>query len=72
MYFPYCSFSFVTCNVKIHLLFISYLLQAEPPQIVVATVGSLCQMIEKNILKLEAMRILVIDEVFQISSYSFL
>ncbi|XP_042430693.1 DEAD-box ATP-dependent RNA helicase 58, chloroplastic-like isoform X2 [Zingiber officinale] len=38
-------------------------LKAEPPQIVVATVGSLCQMIEKNILKLEAMRILVIDEV---------
>ncbi|XP_074568669.1 DEAD-box ATP-dependent RNA helicase 58, chloroplastic isoform X1 [Curcuma longa] len=38
-------------------------LKAEPPQVVVATVGSLCQMIEKNILKLEAMKILVIDEV---------
>ncbi|WOL14392.1 hypothetical protein Cni_G23172 [Canna indica] len=38
-------------------------LKAEPPEIVVATVGSLCQMLEKHALKLEAMRILVIDEV---------
>ncbi|XP_073099573.1 DEAD-box ATP-dependent RNA helicase 58, chloroplastic isoform X4 [Elaeis guineensis] len=37
--------------------------QAEPPQIVVATIGSLCQMLEKHVLKLEAMRVLVIDEV---------
>ncbi|EHA8589483.1 DEAD-box ATP-dependent RNA helicase 58, chloroplastic [Cocos nucifera] len=38
-------------------------LKAEPPQIVVATIGSLCQMLEKHALKLEAMRVLVIDEV---------
>ncbi|XP_029122325.1 DEAD-box ATP-dependent RNA helicase 58, chloroplastic isoform X3 [Elaeis guineensis] len=38
-------------------------LKAEPPQIVVATIGSLCQMLEKHVLKLEAMRVLVIDEV---------
>ncbi|XP_026656738.1 DEAD-box ATP-dependent RNA helicase 58, chloroplastic isoform X2 [Phoenix dactylifera] len=38
-------------------------LKAEPPQIVVATIGSLCQMLEKHSLKLEAMRVLVIDEV---------
>ncbi|KAK9086711.1 hypothetical protein Syun_029105 [Stephania yunnanensis] len=38
-------------------------LKAEPPIIVVATLGSLCQMLEKNIFKLEAMQILVIDEV---------
>ncbi|KAK9146712.1 hypothetical protein Sjap_006615 [Stephania japonica] len=38
-------------------------LKAEPPTIVVATMGSLCQMLEKNIFKLEAMQILVIDEV---------
>ncbi|XP_042488446.1 DEAD-box ATP-dependent RNA helicase 58, chloroplastic isoform X2 [Macadamia integrifolia] len=38
-------------------------LKAEPPTIVVATIGSLCQMLEKNVFKLEAMRVLVIDEV---------
>ncbi|CAL9187343.1 unnamed protein product [Musa hybrid cultivar] len=38
-------------------------LKAEPPEIVVATIGSLCQMLEKHVLKLEAMQILVIDEV---------
>ncbi|XP_031276585.1 DEAD-box ATP-dependent RNA helicase 58, chloroplastic isoform X2 [Pistacia vera] len=38
-------------------------LKAEPPKIVVATIGSLCQLIEKNILKLESMQVLVIDEV---------
>ncbi|KAF8392432.1 hypothetical protein HHK36_022774 [Tetracentron sinense] len=38
-------------------------LKAEPPTIVVATIGSLCQMLEKQIFKLEAMRVLVIDEV---------
>ncbi|XP_050217199.1 DEAD-box ATP-dependent RNA helicase 58, chloroplastic isoform X2 [Mercurialis annua] len=38
-------------------------LKAEPPQIVVATIGSLCQMLEKHIFKLESMKVLVIDEV---------
>ncbi|KAJ4722397.1 DEAD-box ATP-dependent RNA helicase [Melia azedarach] len=38
-------------------------LKAEPPTIVVATIGSLCQLIEKHIFKLESMRVLVIDEV---------
>ncbi|XP_058082526.1 DEAD-box ATP-dependent RNA helicase 58, chloroplastic isoform X7 [Magnolia sinica] len=38
-------------------------LKAEPPQIIVATVRSLCQLLEKKKLKLEAMRVLVIDEV---------
>ncbi|XP_034685732.1 DEAD-box ATP-dependent RNA helicase 58, chloroplastic isoform X1 [Vitis riparia] len=38
-------------------------LKAEPPTIVVATVRSLCQMLEKQIFKLESMRVLVIDEV---------
>uniref|UniRef100_A0A5B7AZ80 RNA helicase n=2 Tax=Davidia involucrata TaxID=16924 RepID=A0A5B7AZ80_DAVIN len=38
-------------------------LKAEPPTIVVATLGSLCQMLEKQIFKLESMRVLVIDEV---------
>ncbi|XP_058208492.1 DEAD-box ATP-dependent RNA helicase 58, chloroplastic [Rhododendron vialii] len=38
-------------------------LKSEPPTIVVATLGSLCQMLEKKILKLESMRVLVIDEV---------
>ncbi|ONI28658.1 hypothetical protein PRUPE_1G153600 [Prunus persica] len=44
-------------------------LKAEPPTIVVATIGSLCQMLEKHMIKLEAMRVLVIDEVdFMFSS----
>ncbi|XP_019053149.1 PREDICTED: DEAD-box ATP-dependent RNA helicase 58, chloroplastic isoform X2 [Nelumbo nucifera] len=38
-------------------------LKAEPPTIVVATMASLCQMIEKKIFTLETMRVLVIDEV---------
>ncbi|KAJ9691699.1 hypothetical protein PVL29_013778 [Vitis rotundifolia] len=38
-------------------------LKAEPPTIVVATVRSSCQMLEKQIFKLESMRVLVIDEV---------
>ncbi|XP_062108419.1 DEAD-box ATP-dependent RNA helicase 58, chloroplastic isoform X2 [Humulus lupulus] len=38
-------------------------LKAEPPTIVVATIGSLCQMLEKRILTLESMQVLVIDEV---------
>ncbi|XP_050373221.1 DEAD-box ATP-dependent RNA helicase 58, chloroplastic isoform X2 [Argentina anserina] len=38
-------------------------LKAEPPTIVVATIGSLCHMLEEHIIKLESMRVLVIDEV---------
>ncbi|KAI8561348.1 hypothetical protein RHMOL_Rhmol04G0331900 [Rhododendron molle] len=38
-------------------------LKSEPPTIVVATLRSLCQMLEKKVLKLESMRVLVIDEV---------
>ncbi|KAF3457184.1 hypothetical protein FNV43_RR01841 [Rhamnella rubrinervis] len=38
-------------------------LKAEPPTVVVATIGSLCQMLEKRIFTLESMRVLVIDEV---------
>ncbi|KAJ8573734.1 hypothetical protein K7X08_010245 [Anisodus acutangulus] len=38
-------------------------LKAEPPTIVVATIGSLCQMIEKHILKLDSCQVLVVDEV---------
>lgn len=38
-------------------------LKAEPPTIVVATIGCLTQMLEKHLLKLEAMKVLVIDEV---------
>ncbi|XP_038719495.1 DEAD-box ATP-dependent RNA helicase 58, chloroplastic isoform X2 [Tripterygium wilfordii] len=38
-------------------------LKAEPPVIVVATIASVCQMLEKRILKLESMQVLVIDEV---------
>ncbi|XP_024040198.1 DEAD-box ATP-dependent RNA helicase 58, chloroplastic isoform X4 [Citrus clementina] len=38
-------------------------LKAEPPTIVVATMGSLCQLIEKHIFKLESVQVLVIDEI---------
>ncbi|KAK1280339.1 hypothetical protein QJS04_geneDACA020658 [Acorus gramineus] len=38
-------------------------LKAEPPQLVVATVGSLCRMLEKQFLKLETVQVLIIDEV---------
>ncbi|KAI3496476.1 hypothetical protein L1887_38840 [Cichorium endivia] len=38
-------------------------LKADPPTIIVATLGSLCQMLEKQMIKLESMRVLVIDEV---------
>ncbi|KAK4266387.1 hypothetical protein QN277_027321 [Acacia crassicarpa] len=38
-------------------------LKAEPPMIVVATVGSLCHIIERQFLKLESVRVLVVDEV---------
>lgn len=38
-------------------------IKAEPPTIVVATLDSLCQMIDKHILKLDAMKVLVVDEV---------
>ncbi|XP_049934149.1 DEAD-box ATP-dependent RNA helicase 58, chloroplastic isoform X2 [Nymphaea colorata] len=37
-------------------------LKAEPPEIVVATIGSLSQMLEKRTFKLEALQILVVDE----------
>ncbi|CAL5392960.1 unnamed protein product [Camellia sinensis] len=37
-------------------------LKAEPPTILVATLGSLCQMIDKQILKLDSMQVLVNDE----------
>ncbi|TYG98749.1 hypothetical protein ES288_A10G141100v1 [Gossypium darwinii] len=38
-------------------------MQAEPPAIVVATIGSLSQLLEKQILKLDYLRVLVVDEV---------
>ncbi|CAI9770997.1 unnamed protein product [Fraxinus pennsylvanica] len=38
-------------------------LKAEPPAIVIATLASLSQMLDKQIFKLDAMRVLVIDEV---------
>ncbi|KAK9288114.1 hypothetical protein L1049_016562 [Liquidambar formosana] len=38
-------------------------LKAEPPTIVVATMGSLCQMLERRTFKLESMQVLVVDEV---------
>ncbi|XP_024011811.1 DEAD-box ATP-dependent RNA helicase 58, chloroplastic isoform X2 [Eutrema salsugineum] len=37
-------------------------LKAEPPAIVVATVASLCHMLEKHILRLDSVRVLVVDE----------
>ncbi|KAK1309131.1 hypothetical protein QJS10_CPA09g00165 [Acorus calamus] len=37
-------------------------LKAEPPQMVVATVGSLCRMLEKQFLKLDTVQVLIIDE----------
>ncbi|ONK63706.1 uncharacterized protein A4U43_C07F18040 [Asparagus officinalis] len=45
-------------------------LKAEPPEIVVATIASLTQMIEKNVFKLDTLRVLVIDEVDFIFSSS--
>ncbi|KAL2934359.1 DEAD-box ATP-dependent RNA helicase 58 chloroplastic [Bienertia sinuspersici] len=38
-------------------------LKADPPTLVVATVASLCQMLEKRVFDLGAMKVLVIDEV---------
>ncbi|KAI5650561.1 hypothetical protein M9H77_36566 [Catharanthus roseus] len=38
-------------------------LKAEPPTIIVATLGSLCQMLEKQYFRLESLQVLVIDEV---------
>ncbi|KAK8998756.1 hypothetical protein V6N11_069943 [Hibiscus sabdariffa] len=38
-------------------------LKAEPPTIVVATIGSLSQMLQKHIFKLDSMQVLVVDEV---------
>ncbi|KAJ1704259.1 hypothetical protein LUZ63_004038 [Rhynchospora breviuscula] len=37
-------------------------LKAEPPHIIIATVESLCRMIDRNLLKLQSITILVIDE----------
>ncbi|GAB4851125.1 DEAD-box ATP-dependent RNA helicase 58, chloroplastic [Ancistrocladus abbreviatus] len=45
-------------------------LKAEPPAIVVATIASLCQMLEKHVFNLEATKVLVIDEVDFIFSSS--
>lgn len=42
--------------------------QVEPPAIVIATLRSLCQMLDKQILKLDTMRVLVIDEVTKMIS----
>ncbi|XP_068463012.1 DEAD-box ATP-dependent RNA helicase 58, chloroplastic isoform X2 [Phaseolus vulgaris] len=38
-------------------------LKAEPPTVVVATVGSLCQMLERHTFSLETVRVLIVDEV---------
>ncbi|KAL3727356.1 hypothetical protein ACJRO7_032139 [Eucalyptus globulus] len=38
-------------------------LKAEPPAMVVATIGSSCQMLERQVFKLDTVQILVIDEV---------
>ncbi|CAI0559862.1 unnamed protein product, partial [Linum tenue] len=38
-------------------------LKTEPPTVVVATIASLCQMLDKQIFKLDALEVLVIDEV---------
>ncbi|KAK2988968.1 hypothetical protein RJ640_000768 [Escallonia rubra] len=44
-------------------------LKAEPPTLVVATMDSLCQMLERHIFKLDSLQVLVIDEVdFMINS----
>lgn len=40
-----------------------FFFQAEPPAIVVATVASLCHMLEKHILRLDSVKVLVVDEV---------
>lgn len=48
------------------------LLQAEPPTIVVATMGSLCQMLEKHILKLDSCQVLVVDEVIKMHFLSYI
>ncbi|KAG0479252.1 hypothetical protein HPP92_010110 [Vanilla planifolia] len=38
-------------------------LKAEPPEVVIATIASLTQMIERHVLKLDSVRVLVVDEV---------
>jgi superfamily II DNA/RNA helicase len=38
-------------------------LKAEPPAILVATVASLCHMLEKHIFRIDSVRVLVVDEV---------
>ncbi|XP_066389414.1 DEAD-box ATP-dependent RNA helicase 58, chloroplastic-like isoform X2 [Miscanthus floridulus] len=42
---------------------VKVLKQAKPPAIIVATVASLCQMVERRTFSLQSMRVLVIDEV---------
>ncbi|XP_014500325.1 uncharacterized protein LOC106761301 isoform X3 [Vigna radiata var. radiata] len=37
-------------------------MDGEPPTIVVATIGSLCQMLERHIFSLETVRVLIVDE----------
>ena len=59
--FWFCSAPWC-CLQRVHASY-SWTLQADPPTVVVATVASLCQMLEKHILDLGAMRVLVIDEV---------
>jgi hypothetical protein len=51
---PCCDVSLIT--IVIHF-------QAEPPAIIVATVSSLCQMVERRAFSLQSMKVLVIDEV---------
>jgi hypothetical protein len=51
---PCCDASLIT--IVIHF-------QAEPPAIIVATVASLCQMVERRAFSLQSMKVLVIDEV---------
>ncbi|KAL9264953.1 DEAD-box ATP-dependent RNA helicase 58, chloroplastic-like protein [Drosera capensis] len=43
-------------------------LKAEPPTLVVATLPSLCQMLEKHVFNLNAVKVLVVDEVDSIFS----
>ncbi|EPS65227.1 hypothetical protein M569_09554, partial [Genlisea aurea] len=43
-------------------------LKVEPPAVIIATLRSLCQMLDKQTLKLDAMKVLVIDEVMEIFS----
>ncbi|VAH70165.1 unnamed protein product [Triticum turgidum subsp. durum] len=53
--------SFICCAVSLITTLVCF--QAEPPAIIVATVASLCQMVEKRAFSLGSIKILVIDEV---------